>query len=149
MKKKLLSAITSAFALAVLVPATTFAAAGQTDVQGTVTNGGNPVKNAVVSVTCGSTTKKAHTDASGAYLVVFNIKKCPIGSTVTVTASKKHVGTGSNSGPVTSGGTDKLNVAFVSVSLPEFGLVTAGAATLVGGAAFAVVRRRQLSGHQA
>ena len=149
MKKKLLTAITSALALAILVPASTFALPAQTDVNGTVTNGGSPVKHATVDVTCGSTTKKVQTDATGAYLAVFKAKKCPAGSTVTVTASKKKVGSGSNSGTVNPYDTDRLNVAIINVSLPEFGLVTAGAATLVGGVAFTVVRRRQISAHQA
>jgi hypothetical protein len=149
MKKKILSALTSGFALAILLPATSFAASAQTDVNGTVTYKGNPVKHAHVSVTCGSTTKNVQTDASGAYLAVFSAKKCPKGSTVTVNASKSGDGSGSNTGTVNPEDTDKLNVAIVNVSLPEFGLLTAGAATVAGGTAFAVVRRRQLSGHQA
>ncbi|HEY5441946.1 MAG TPA: hypothetical protein VIJ68_00225 [Candidatus Saccharimonadales bacterium] len=147
MKKKLLSVLTSGFALAILVPATTFAAPASTDVSGVVTNNGHPVANAQVRVTCNSKTKKVATDSSGTYLARFKASVCPNGSTVTVNA-KKHSQTGANSGTVSSL-TEKLNVALVNVSLPEFGLLTGGAAILIGGAAFAVVRRRQLSGHQA
>jgi hypothetical protein len=148
MKKRIALFITTVFAV-VAMPAATFAAGGQTDVNGTVTKGGSPVKNAKVQVTCGTTTKKAHTDASGAYLVVFKIAKCPAGSTVNVTASKNHVGSGSNSGTVSPYNTDKLNVAIVNVSVPEFGLIGLTGATLIGGGAFMVTRRRQLSDHQA
>jgi hypothetical protein len=147
--KKRLSLFLATLVTIVAMPAATFAAAGQTDVNGTVTNGGAPVKNAIVEVTCGSTTKQAHTDASGAYLVVFNIKKCPAGSSVQVNASKKHVGSGASTGTVSPQNTDRLNVAIVNVSLPEFGLVGLIGATFIGGGAFLVMRRRQLSGHQA
>jgi len=147
MKKKLLSAIMSGFALAVLVPASTFALASKTDVTGVVTNGGNPVSGAHVTIICDSNVKKTTTDGTGTYLVQYNIAKCPKGAVVHVTATKGKKG-GNNTGtanPVTT----KLNIALVNVSLPEFGLLTAGIATLIGGAAFVVVRRRQISAHQA
>jgi hypothetical protein len=150
MRKKLLSALVSGFALAVLVPASSFAAGSQTDINGTVTKGGSPVKHAVVQVTCLSNTKQAQTDATGAYRVAFTAKKCPAGSTVSVSASKSGVGSGSNSGTVSPDNTDRLNVGIVDVNIvPEFGLITAGAATIIGGAAFMAVRRRQTSGHEA
>jgi len=146
-KKKLFAALMSAFAIAVLVPASTFALASKTDVTGVVTNGGNPVAGAKVTVICDNNAKKTTTDNTGTYLVQYPIAQCPANATVYVTATKGKKG-GDSSGPAKPV-TTKLNVALIGVSLPEFGLLTAGAATLVGGAAFAVVRRRQLSGHQA
>lgn len=147
MKKKLLSALMSGFALAVLVPASTFALASKTDVTGVVTNNGHPVSGAHVTVICDNNVKKTTTDGSGTYLVQYKIAKCPKGATVHVTATKSKEG-GNNTG-ISNPVTTKLNVALVNVSLPEFGLITAGIATLIAGAAFVVVRRRQISAHQA
>ena len=136
-----LAAATAAIALA---PAMSLAKAAQTDIDGTVTASGSPVKHATVEVTCDGTTKTTHTNASGAYLVTFAAKKCPAGSTVTVDASKGGVGSGSNSGTVSPYDTDKLNVGIVNVAIPEMGYAT-GALALVGATgAVVALRRREL-----
>ena len=146
MKKRIALFITTVFAV-VALPVSTFAAAATTDVTGTVTSNGHGVKGAKVTVVCDHHAKTDTTDASGAYLVVFKAKDCPAGSHVDVVAKKKKQG-GYNSGTATPVDT-KLNVAMVNVSLPEFGLIGLTGAAIIGGGAFMVMRRRQLSDHQA
>jgi outer membrane receptor protein involved in Fe transport len=143
--------LTAALALAVaILPAASFAARAQTDINGVVTANGSPVKNATVFVSCKDlannqvTTKTVHTDATGAYLAVFNAKKCPIGSSVTVSATKKKIGSGSNTGSVSSDNTDKLNVGIINVAIPEFGTIAGLLAVVGAGGVFLVTRRREL-----
>lgn len=146
MKKKILSAIVSGFALVMLMPASSFALAAVTDVTGTVTDNGSPVVNAHVIVICKNVVKRDYTDGSGTYLVQYKSTVCPLGSPISVTAVKGNAG-GNNYGKANKV-TNKLNVAIVNVSLPEFGLITGIGAAIVGGAAFMFVRRRHLSASQ-
>jgi hypothetical protein len=141
--KKLLVSILATVGIALMLPAATFAASATTDVTGTVTNNGVGVSGAKVEVICGSNDKKTTTGTGGAYLVTFKAANCPDGSkaTVTATVGKK---AGVNTGKVKQDGSVYLNVAVVNVSLPEFGVITGIGAALVGGAAFLVIRRRQL-----
>ncbi len=145
--KKVVATILAAIGMIVLLPASTFALSPKTDVTGTVTNNGSPVSGAHVIVICHNNKKSTTTDASGSYLVQYNAGKCPAGSTVFVTATKGKKG-GDSTGTASSV-TTHLNVALVNVSLPEFGLITGVGATIIGGGAFLVMRRRQLSGHKA
>ena len=149
MKKKLLSAIASAFALAALLPAVASASPtpAQTDVTGTVTSGTSLVQGASVTVKCNGNTGSDITDNTGTYLVVFSAVQCPKGDTANVTATKGAL-SGSSSGPA-GFITNKLNIAVVDVSIPEFGIAAGVVAAIMGGGAFMVIRRRQLSGHQA
>ncbi|HVV26272.1 MAG TPA: hypothetical protein VHC21_04555 [Candidatus Saccharimonadales bacterium] len=147
MRKKIAAAIVTALAATILVPASTFAVAPETDITGTVTSHNTTVNGATVTVHCNSSSGTDTTDASGAYLVVFAAADCPSGATVSVAASKNSQ-SGHNSG--TAGAvTTKLNIALVDVSVvPEYGLIGLMGATLIGGGAFLVIRRRQISGHQ-
>ncbi|HUA13300.1 MAG TPA: hypothetical protein VL989_02260 [Candidatus Sulfotelmatobacter sp.] len=148
MKKKLLSALASGAVLALLIPATSFAAPSQTSISGVVTEGGNPVSKASVVVTCGTKTKTTKSNSTGTYLVNIQQNFCPTGASINVTATKGGE-SGSVSGTATEE-TNKLNVALLNVSLvPEFGLITAASAAMIGGGAFLVVRRRHASGHEA
>lgn len=133
-------------AVMAVLPAASFAIAGKTDVSGTVSNNGTPVKKAQVTVTCNGITKNTKTNASGAYLVQFSIKKAPANSPVTVTASKGSL-SGSATGKVV-GDTAALNVAIVNVSvLPELGAGAAIAAAVVACGGFFFIRRRKLAVH--
>jgi hypothetical protein len=145
--KKILSGTLATLLLILAIPASSMAAAAQTDISGNVTNGGNPVKGASVTVVCNGHTKHTTTGNKGGYLVVFTKKNCPDGSSATVSASKSSMG-GSSSGTVNSE-TNKLNVAVVNVSVPELGTYAAIAAGLIGGGAFLVIRRRNLSENKA
>ncbi len=143
--KKRISLFIATVLTMVALPAATFAtsAPAVTQVSGTVTHNGSPVDGANVTVACGSVTGNDTTDSGGGYLVTFPKADCPDGSTATASASKGSLG-GSNSGQVTKLST-KLNIATVDVSVvPEFGLIGLTGATLVGGAAFVVMRRRKL-----
>jgi len=146
--KKRISLFVATLLTVVAVPAASFAANVVTNVTGHVYENGIGVGGAKVTVVCNGNDKKTTTDASGAYVVTFNKDKCPDGSKATVVATKGSKG-GANSGPVSPNGSDLLNIAMVNVDLPEFGLVAGIGATLIGGGAFLVIRRRQLSGHQA
>ncbi len=114
----------------------------QTDVTGIVTDGGNPVMGATVTVKCGSTTKTDTTDASGTYLVTFTGAQCPPGSTVTVSAQKGSK-SGSAQGPII-GITTKLNIGLVNVSIPEYGLIGSILALGAGVGAITYARRRNV-----
>ena len=147
MRKRILAALASGLAVAVLLPAATFAASARTEVSGVVTNNGSPVKGAEVVVICDSNAKDTKTDKTGTYLVQYAAVKCPNGATAHVTATAGSLG-GNNSGSV-NGLTEKLNVAIVNVSVvPEFGLITGLAATILGGAGYLVIRRHETSGRE-
>lgn len=141
MKKKLVGVLMAAVLVAAGAGGTALhALSPETDVTGIVTDGGNPVAGATVTVKCGATTATDTTDASGTYLVSFTAAQCPPGSTVTVTA-QKGAKTGSKQGTIV-GLTTKLNIGLVNVSIPEYGLV-GGILTLgLGIGAIAFTRRR-------
>jgi hypothetical protein len=142
MIKKLLTASLATILVAIAIPATSMAAAAQTDISGTVTNNGKVVSGAKVTVVCDNNSRKDTTDSSGGYLVHFPAAQCPNGATVYVTATDSKKG-GDTTGKVNAD-TSKLNVSIVNVALPEFGTYAAIGATLLGGGAFMVIRRRQL-----
>lgn len=148
MKKRISLFIATALAV-VALPAAAFAASGFTDVSGTVTDGGVSVgKGITVTVKCNGNVLTDKTDKSGTYFVQFTKKECKKNSTITVTTSKYKGVKGKATGTATKD-TNKLNVALINVSVPEYGLIGLAGATVIGGAAFLAVRRRQLSGHQA
>lgn len=145
--KKLLLSILATVGMAIVMPLSASAAtSGVSDVAGTITNAGNPVAGASVSVTCGSTTLTSPTTVAGAYFVQFSSTDCPAGSTAHVTATKGG-SSGSSSGTVNNLVSEPtvINLAIVNVSVPEFGIVAGTGAALVGGAAFMIVRRQQLN----
>jgi hypothetical protein len=141
--RKILTTVISGIALAILIPASSFAMSSKTDINGTVYNNGVGVSGAHVTVVCDNNAKTDTTDSTGAYLVQFNAAKCPVGATVYVTAKDGHKG-GDSSDKVPQGENDKLNVVLINVSLPEFGALAGIGAALLGGGAFLVIRRRQL-----
>lgn len=138
---KKLTALVVLVLIILVIPASASAARATTDVTGNVTNNGQPVKGAKVTVVCDNHAHKTTTNASGTYLVTYKLANCPDNTKATVVATKDGLG-GVNSGTVNSV-TTKLNVAIVNVSLPEFGLFTGGAATLAGAGAIFAIRRRQ------
>jgi hypothetical protein len=145
--KKLFLTILATLSVALLIPAATFAASATTDVTGTVTNNGNVVSGAKVTVVCDNNSKKTSTDSSGAYLVTFKAANCPDSSKATVVATKGGKG-GVSTGTVSKMGSADLNVAIVNVALPEFGIITGIGAAVIGGGAFFLIRRRQLGGSE-
>jgi hypothetical protein len=136
--KKLFLTILATLSVALLIPAATFAASATTDVTGTVTNNGNVVSGAKVTVVCDNNSKKTSTDSSGAYLVTFKAANCPDSSKATVVATK------GGKGGVSTGTVSKMG----SVALPEFGIITGIGAAVIGGGAFFLIRRRQLGGSE-
>jgi hypothetical protein len=145
--KKFLLSFAATVGIALLIPASSFALSAKTDITGVVSNNGHPVSGAKVTVVCNNNARHDTTDGTGTYLVQFPATKCPAGAHATVVATKGKKG-GTNSETIHST-TNKLNVNIINVSLPEFGLVAGVGASLIGGGAFLVIRRRQLSGHQA
>jgi|GEM_PF-7050245 hypothetical protein len=150
MRKRLLAVLLSISAFAIMIPAVA-SAEGEpsppslTVVSGTVTNNGNPVVGANVSVSCDGNILTSSTNASGGYVVQYStIALCPNGATATATATKGGLN-GSNSGPVSNVVPNTLNISTVNVSVvPELGALTGVGAAIIGGAAFMVVRRKHL-----
>jgi hypothetical protein len=139
-----LLSVLASIGIVLLIPASSFASSSVTDVTGTVTSNGSPVKGATVTVVCDSNQKTTTTASNGSYRVQYSYKKCTDGSKATVMATKGSKG-GTNSGIVNQDGSAALNVAIVNVSLvPEFGIVTGVSAAILGGATFLVIRRREL-----
>jgi hypothetical protein len=140
--KKLLLSLVGALGL-VLIPATASAAPAYTDVSGVIYyNGVHVGKGVKVTVKCDGNTLTDKTNKTGTYLVQFTKAQCPKGSMVTVSATYNGVH-GTSKGKAMKA-TDELNVAIVNVSLPEMGLVTGIGATMLGGGAFFLIRRRSL-----
>jgi hypothetical protein len=140
--KKVLLSVAATLSVAVLIPASSFALSPKTDVTGTVYYNGHTVAGALVTVICDSNVKHDTTDANGVYLVQYSATACPEGATATVVATKGKKG--GTSDTVIKSTTDKLNVNLVNVDLPEFGVVAGFGAAVLGGAAFLVIRRKQL-----
>lgn len=124
------------------------------DVSGHVSQNGKDVDGASVDASCtvsGQTaTGTDTTGPNGDYNIVLSPSGlCTANDTVVVTATKGG-SSGQNSGTLDSYNTGdpnlKLNIALVNVSLPELGLATAAGAAIIGGGAFMVIRRRNLSG---
>lgn len=145
MKKRFVGAfMAAALVLAGVGGVVVHALPPETEVSGIVTDGGNPVQDANVTVKCGATTLTDTTDASGTYLVSFTAAQCPPGSIVTVTAQKGSK-TGSKQGRIV-GLTTKLNVGLVNVSIPEFGAIGGTLALGLGAGVIMYTRRRQEQG---
>jgi hypothetical protein len=147
MKRLLISALV-AFGFIAFLPVTAMATpSGTTYIAGTITHNGSPVSGASVAVTCNSNVLDSSTTVAGGYIVQFPSGECPDSSTAGVAASKGALG-GSNSGTV-YGLTTDINLALVNVSLvPELGLITGVGAAVLGGGAFLVIRRQNLSAKQ-
>ena len=143
--KKLLLSILATVGIVVILPVSAFAeGVGVSDIAGTITEGGSPVSGASVTVVCDGNTLTSGTTVAGAYFVSFPNSECPTGDTASVTATKDGA-SGSNSGTV-NGLTTDISLAIVNVSIvPELGAITGGAAAVLGGAAFMVVRRKHLN----
>lgn len=75
---KRISVLIATVLTVLVIPASTAAAAATTDITGTVTNGGKPVKGATVTIVCDNHTKNDTTNKSGSYLVTFTAKRCPM-----------------------------------------------------------------------
>jgi hypothetical protein len=148
MKKRIALFISTVFAV-VALPAAAFAIPGVSDVTGVISFNGNPVGSGVTAtVVCHGNTLTDTTDSTGTYFVEFTQQNCPKNQTATVSATVSG-NSGSNSGKLTKV-TNKINLAIVDVNVvPEYGLIGLTGATLIGGAAFMVMRRRQLGDHQA
>src|SRR6476469_2552399 len=133
MKKFFLSMLVT-LGVVLAMPMAAFAATS-TVISGIVTDkDGKPVMGATVSVVCNGNTKTDTTDISGAYGVTFTDAQCPNGKTAQGVASKGNAN-GANSGTVKTGHA-YINLAVLNVkitSAPEFGVITAIAASLVGG----------------
>ena len=146
--KRLIGSVLGIVGLVVfLMPGTALAASGLTDVSGVVTNNGQPITGAHVTVVCNNNNLTDNTDTTGTYVVQFTDTECPAGAKVTVVATDGSLG-GTNSG-VANALTTRLNVSIINVALPEFGVVTGIGAAIVGGGALMVIRRRHLSEHKA
>ena len=145
--KKILLLILSSLALVMMIPALAMAAPNpsQTVIAGEVTYNGQEVTGAHVIVICNSIVKRATTDNTGSYTVLYTKNQCPVGSNVTVTATHDRRG-GEDSKDVSPG--QYYNVDLINVSLPELGIVTTAGAALVGGAAFLLIRRHSLGSSQ-
>lgn len=111
--------------------------------------GGTPVGGAMVTIIChhGGTdhtkfdvSRMVPADEVGFYQVLFPVTKCTFGDTITVHASKDDMN-GSNSGTV-SGGDININVAIISVTVPEFGLITGAFALFASAGTFLALKRR-------
>lgn len=130
----------------VALPVSSFAATSFDTIKGTIYNGsGGVVNNALVTVICDSHVKRTHSASDGSYSVQYNVKQCPNGTIASVTATLGHKG-GEKNAKVN--GTTIDNVTIVNISLPEFGLAAGIGAAIIGGGAFLVIRRRQLSASQ-
>ena len=114
--KKLILGFISVLAL-LLIPATTGATSGITDVSGTISfNGSHVGKNILVTVTCNGNVLTDKTNKNGVYLVQFTKQQCPKNSTVHVSATVNGI-TGSSTGKAKKD-TNLLNVAVINVSVP-------------------------------
>jgi len=112
-----------------------------TVVAGKVTNNGQAVNSADVTVVCNTHSQNAVTNAQGDYGVTYDPADCPNGKIATVVASKTGMG-GTNSGKV-DGVSTNLNIAIVNVSIPEFGVIAGFASVAMAGGLFIFMRRRQ------
>jgi hypothetical protein len=121
------------------LPMSSFAAA-KTDVSGNITSGGNKVSGATVSVTCNGHTLSDTSNGGGKYKVMFNNSDCQDSSLVTVVAHKGSQ-SGSNTGTVNNHKAG-IDVVLASVSVPEFGGMTALIAVAVAGGAYYFMKRR-------
>src|ERR1700689_2173886 len=94
--KKFALSMAATLGVALIIPASSFAIAAKTDITGVVTNNGNPVTGAKVTVICDNNARHDTTDGTGTYLVQFPAAQCPAGDHATVVATKGKKG-GTNS----------------------------------------------------
>ena len=139
--KKLFIAVIVSLGLAAVLPVSTFADSPNVHVTGKATNNTSVVKHASVTITCNGHTKTDYTHNNGGYDVKFKTENCPLGSVITVTATKNGL-TATGQGIAASH--TFINLAFgTAEALPEMGTVTSVAGLGVAMGAFMVVRRRQ------
>jgi hypothetical protein len=146
MRRKLLFLIASVGTMAALSSASAFALPPSqlVRIRGAILDNHQGVSGASVTVTCKGVSRHTKTSGNGTYLVNFPIKVCPMGSTVTVSASKNGM-SGSNSS-MTYTTTTNMNVGLVIVQVPELGNLLTVAGALAGGAgAFWMIRRRSFT----
>ena len=147
MANRILAILFSSLLFAFLLPSISFADSGETTISGLVTEKGSPVKDAQVIVVCNKTTENTITNLKGIYEVVFKENKCPMGSTVSVSASYKGE-SGDNEKKINCQ-TNIINIALVNVpQVPEFNAITDTGALIMGGAVFLAVRKREVSGQK-
>lgn len=105
---------------------------------------GNTIPDADVYVQCGTFSVVVTSGPTGHYATAADQLDCNNGDTVTVTATKGGR-TGSNTETVALSGDAFIDVAIVDVviQIPEFGLVTGGAALLSSAGSLAFLRRRK------
>lgn len=143
--RKIILSLAVAAATLVSIPAT--ASAAPNFVEGTVVINGLSAANARVTVTCNGFAKVVRTSSGGFYSASFSQAKCPIGSTLNVTAQKGNKGGVTQktvTGPVTT-----ANVTVSTVAVPEFGPAAAIGTLGITAGGFMVIRRRQTNQLQA
>lgn len=142
--RKLLLGILVGLGVFAALPGITSAEAVKTHVEGVISDSAGVVKNARVTVTCGSKTKKDNTNNGGYFHVKFNQSDCPVGSTATISAKKDDkVGTAAKTigGPTTS-----VNITLGSTTaVPEMGTYAGLAAVAAVGGGIVLLRRKQLA----
>jgi hypothetical protein len=145
--RKLIIALVSALALAVL-PLASASAHGYyrptpVTVYGTITKNGHPVNSSWVTVNCQGDYGWGKTNRRGQYDVTISGWQCKPGSHVVVTAGKNNE-SGMSRGIINRCHRLDLNVALVSVALPEFGLLTGIGAMVLGASIALLIRQRKL-----
>jgi hypothetical protein len=138
-RKRIFITLCSSVAVALLLPAISYAGTIN-EISGVVTSNGNIAVGAQVVVVCNSNTKKTTTNTTGTYLVQYTAAQCPNEALAQVTATYKGQ-SGNNSGEVKGGNlilAEKPNTAGV----PRASLITGAAATVLGGVGYISLRRR-------
>jgi len=106
----------------------------------------NPIDNAYVRVTCYHneipTIQDTYTLENGAYSVLFSDRDCTGGDNVEIYAEAEGIGSGTAWGVVNPDKTAELNVSFVNLSIPEFGLIGGVIGILGSSAGFLFLRRK-------
>jgi len=106
----------------------------------------NPINEANVVVTCfhdgSSTEDETYTLENGRYSVIFPDEFCTGGDIVEIYAEKEGVGSGTARGVVNPDKTANLNVSFINLQIPEFGLIGGAIAILGSGIGFLTLRRK-------
>lgn len=141
--KKLLLGIVIGLGVFAALPGVTSAEAAKTHVDGVVSDSSGVVKNAKVTVTCGSKTKKDNTNNGGYFHVKFNQSDCPVGSTVTVSA-KKGDKTGTAAATINGSATHvNIKIGEAVTAVPEMGTYAGLAAVAAVGGSLVMIRRKQ------
>ena len=99
-------------------------------------DGHTPVSGANVKITCDSAVKETTTNSEGYYVVEY-FDVCNEGSTVTIESNGFTA-----EGKVKSSRVITKNIAYINLSVPEFGTIAALIALIGSVAVFAVIRKR-------